>query len=163
MFYFLSSCLIVAIFTYFLFTIKVNIQTQEINEIDKKMLNYSIYQQKENEKTIVSYQKIINDFSSIIKNRKISSRLFDFIEKNTLPNIWFSNFDMSYSTNDIKLSGEAENMETLINQINFFEENKDYIKSINILNSQINSNGKIKFTLNLSLNYQIFATGLNQK
>ncbi len=156
-FYLLCALLIILIFSYFIITLKVNLQTQKINDIDKRTVTDGIYQQKINEKKVLDYKKKIDGFSLIFSNHKISSDIFNLIEENTLPKIWFSNFDMSQSTNKIKLSGEAEDMETLGRQVQVFEKNKDYIKSTNILDSQVEPSGKIRFTLSLSLDPSIFA------
>src|SRR3989344_5515805 len=82
--------------------------------------------------------------------------IFTFIEENTLPTVWFSNFSMSESSNDLRLSGESNNMETLSHQISILENNKDYVSNINILNSQVGTGGTIRFVLNASLNPEIF-------
>ena len=119
------------------------------------MVGYSLYQQRIDENSIIDYKKKIDDFSLIIKNHKVSSNVFNFIEENTMSNVWFSNFDMSQSTYEIKLSGEAENIETLSDQIQTFENNKDNVKNINVLNSRVDANGKIRFLLSISLNPEI--------
>ena len=156
-FYFFCALLIILVFIYFIMTLKIYIQTQKIDNIDKKAVTDGMYQQKIDEKKIIDYKKKIDDFSSIVSNRRISSNIFNLIEENTLPKIWFSDFDMLQSANEIKLLGESEDMETLGRQLQVFEKNKDYIKSTNILDSQIEPSGKIRFTLKLSLEPKIFS------
>ncbi len=155
-FYFLCAFLVALIFSYSVITFKVRLQNQEMNELDNRIATYGMSQKKIYEKKIIDYKKKIDDFGLIINNRKISSNIFSFIEENTLPNIWFSNLNILQSANEIKLSGEAENMETLSNQIQVFERSQDYIKNINILNSQVEPSGKINFILSLSLDPKIF-------
>jgi len=156
-FYFSCAILIVIIFGYLALEVKVYIQNQGIDEINKRMVGYSLYQQRIDENSIIDYKKKIDDFSLIIKNHKVSSNVFNFIEENTMSNVWFSNFDMSQSTYEIKLSGEAENIETLSDQIQTFENNKDNVKNINVLNSRVDANGKIRFLLSISLNPEIYS------
>ena len=156
-FYFSCAILIVIIFGYLALEVKVYIQNQGIDEINKRMVGYSLYQQRIDENSIIDYKKKIDDFSLIIKNHKVSSNVFNFIEENTMSNVWFSNFDMSQSTYEIKLSGEAENIETLSDQIQTFENNKDNVKNINVLNSRADANGRIRFLLSISLNPEIYS------
>ena len=156
-FYFSCAILIVIIFGYLALEVKVYIQNQGIDEINKRMVGYSLYQQRIDENSIIDYKKKIDDFSLIIKNHKVSSNVFNFIEENTMSNVWFYNFDMSQSTYEIKLSGEAENIETLSDQIQTFENNKDNVKNINVLNSRVDANGKIRFLLSISLNPEIYS------
>lgn len=155
-FYFSIVSLSVAILTYGVFAYKYYIQDQEINEINEKMLAFPTVQQKEQEKEVFDYKKKIDDFSAILNNQKFFSNVFVFMEKNTLPNVSFSLFDITESLREVRLSGETDNMSSLSHQIQVFEENKDYVKSISVLNSQLGANGATKFVLNISFHPQIF-------
>ena len=155
-FYILCALLTIIVFTYFIIMYKVYLQNKEMSELGAKIAAYSANQEKIYEKKVLDYKKKIDDYSKIINNHKISSNVFSFIEERTLPNVWFSEFDMSQGTNEIKLSGETENMETFGRQIQVFEKSQDYIKSIDVLDSQVGASEKIKFILSLSLNPKIF-------
>ena len=156
-FYFSLALLIAVIFCYAIFSFKVYLQDQNLNEINRRIIAYSTDEQRAAEKDVFDYKKKIDAFATIIQNNKISSHVFSFIEKNTMSNVWFSDFDMSQSNGDIKLSGQSENMEMLSLQIQIFEKNEDYIKNISVLNLQTDSAGKVRFILNLSLNPKIFS------
>jgi len=155
-FYFFSALLAAVVFFYLIFTFKVYLQNKRIDEINNKITIFPTEEQKRQEKEIFDYKKKIDDFAVIINIHKISSNVFGFIEKKTLPNVWFSNFDMSESTNDIRLSGEAENMESLSRQIKVFEESKDYVKNIYLSNYQLDLTGRVRFSLTLYLNPEVF-------
>jgi hypothetical protein len=156
-FYSFSALLIAVIFSYAIIALKSNIQKQKIAEIEKNIVGYEISQDSANIKKIIDYKKRIDDYGLILNNHKVYSKTLVFIEENTLPNVWFSSFDASQSKNSLKLSGETENMETLSHQVSVFEDNQDYVKSANIVNSQIEPSGKIKFVMNLYFNPKIFA------
>lgn len=155
-FYFASALLIAVVFSYLIFTLKIYLQKREIADADKNIAVYGTQEQKAYEKKILDYKRLIDDFTVIVGKHKISSNIFSFIEDNTVPSVWFSNFDMSDSTNEIRLLGEAENMLTLSQQVQVFEKDKEYIKNITVLNSQAGVGGKIGFILNLSLGSKIF-------
>ena len=154
--YFVSALLVATLFCYVLFFFKVYWQNQQVNIIDQKIAAYGTPQQKAHEKQVFDYKKKIDDFAGILVSHKISLKIFNFIEEKTLPNVWFSSFDVSQAANEIRLLGEAENMETLSRQISFFE-NSDNVNTITVLNSQINNTGKIQFTLVVSLNPKLFS------
>ena len=154
LFYSALVLLMIAIFCYGIFWLKTYLQNQKIGELDKQISEYGTDQEKLYEKEVLGHKKTIDDFAAII-----SSNVFVFIEENTLPSIWFSNFDMSKSTNEIKLSGESASMEILSQQVQIFENKKEHVKSISVLESETGANGKIKFILNLSLNPNIFTYG----
>lgn len=152
-----------AIYFYSLFYLKVSIQKQKIDEVSKKISMYPSEQQKVEEQKIFYYKKKIDDFSSIINSHKISSNIFNFIEKDTLPNIRFSSFSLSESTNEIKLTGETDNMETLSRQFQIFENDKDYVKNINVVDSKTNNKGTVEFTLNVVLDTKVFSYDFSSK
>lgn len=156
-FYFVVTLLIVVVFSFGIFVLKIYLQNQKISEVDKMMALYGTREQKMAEKEVFDYKKKIDDFTAIIASRKISLNVLTFIEEKTLPNVWFSDFDMSGSINRIRLSGESENMETFGRQVQVFEKSHDYIKEIIVLDSQLDSTGKIKFAISFSLDPKIFA------
>src|SRR3989344_4906122 len=79
-----------------------------------------------------------------------------FIEQKTLPNVWFSNFNLSQSSSELRLSGEAEDMATLSQQFKVFEDSNDHIKNISVFNSQISSTGRVSFLMNITVLPKIF-------
>lgn len=141
---------------YVLFFAKSVVRQREINAVDVKIAIYGSAEQKGHEKKVFDYKKKIDDFAKILGNHAISSQVFVFIERVTLPSVWFSNFSMSGSDNQITLSGETETLEILSRQVDVFEKNNDYIAGVNVVNSQVTPAGRIIFTLNLSLNPKIF-------
>jgi|SRR3989344_857598 len=155
-FYFFVALLIASVFSYAVLMLKVYFQDKKISEIDIKINAYGTAEQKLNEKEILNYKKKIDDFTSILNSHRISSNIFIYIEENTLPNVWFSNFAVSESKSKLRLTGEAENMETFSSQVHIFENDKGNIKSIDVLNSKISSSGKTNFTIELSLEPKLF-------
>jgi len=156
-FYFLYALIIAVVFSYFILMVKVYIDSQAVNELDNRTANHEFSQQKIYEKEILDYQKKIDNYSAIVSRYKISSNILSFIEQTTLSNVWFLSLDMSQLTDEIKLSGQAENMEVLGRQIQVFEKSQDYINHIKVFNSDIEPSGKVRFILNLSLNPKIFS------
>ena len=148
-FYVISMVLAASIFCYGILSLKVYLAKEQMAELDARILTHTTEQEKVYQDKFTDYKKKINDFSTIIKDHKISSGIFVFIEEKTLPNVWFSNFDLSSSVSEIRLSGEAENLETVSRQIQLFEQDK-YVKSIDVLHSEVQPTGKVGFLLTLS-------------
>ena len=120
------------------------------------MLAYGTTQQKLSEQHVLNYKKQIDDFTDILNNHTLSLNIFNFIQDNTLSNVWFSNLSVSEVKNEINLQGHTQTMETLSNQISTFEKNKDYIKSVGVVNSQTGKDGKIAFILKFEVYPKIF-------
>jgi len=154
--YFAFAFLLVVIISSLALEFKVYMQKQKVSDMDKVISAYDTDDNKKAEKEVLDYKKKIGDFNSIIVDRKISSNVFSFIESNTLPKVWFLNFDMSESKNNIKLSGETDNMVIFSRQLGVFENSDRYVKSVNILSSEVQSNGKVRFILDIYLDPNIF-------
>ena len=155
-FYCFFAVLITIIASYLMFEYKGYLLRAKIKEVDAKIALYGTEEQKDQEKEVLDYKKRIDNFATIMNGHHLASNVFAFIEQNTLPNVWFSGFNMAQTTGEIRLSGEAENMEALSRQGEVFEKNKDYVKSITVLSSQAQASGKVKFILTLSLEGNIF-------
>ena len=156
LFYAVCALLVVIVLCYFIFSFKINLQSQKVSEVQNRLEAFNADEYKKAEKEVLYYKQKIDDFTTIIKNRKISSDVFVFIEANTLPNVWFSNFNMSESKNKIKLSGESENMEIFSRQLQIFEKSVNYIKDVKVLSLDTQSTGIIKFVLDISLDPKVF-------
>ncbi|MEK7124547.1 MAG: hypothetical protein AAB877_02600 [Patescibacteria group bacterium] len=157
-FYFFWGLLAAILIFYAIFAYKAYRQRIEINNLDGKIIAYSTDRQKEQERIVFEYRKKVDDFAVIIAQHKITSNILDFMEKNTLPNVWFLTFSMSQPANlssQMNLSGEAENMESLTKQYNVFERDKENVTSLSGLNSTLGLEGKAKFNFNLSLSQKL--------
>ncbi len=153
--YFTLTILIATVITYFIFNIKISFQEKKLQDLEKDIATTGIPQQKELERKVFEYQKKINDFSILLADHKIPSNLFNFIEESTLPNVWFSLFGLSTEESQLRLAGEAKDVLTLARQIFVFKES-EFIKDVEILNFNLEEEGRIKFDLVLPLNPQIF-------
>ncbi len=156
-FYLAIALLLATVFCYGLFTVKIYLQNQKLNQLNEKIAVYGSSQEKAAEAQVFEYKKNIDNFSMLVSSHKFSLNIFTFIEANTLPNVWFSSFDDSESQYQINLSGEADNLETLSNQIQIFEDDTKYVKNISVLNSQLDNAGRVQFVLNMTLDPTIFS------
>lgn len=154
-FYFIASLFVSVLFCYLIFSAKIYFQKRAIAKSEEALLTIGTNQQKDNESKIFDYRNKINDFSKFIKDHKISSNIFVFLEQQTLPNVWFNKFDMTQKNSELVIEGETENMESLSRQTTIFEKS-EHISKVNILSSNIGESGKIIFKMSLSLSPEIF-------
>ncbi|KKQ21721.1 MAG: hypothetical protein A3G45_01955 [Candidatus Staskawiczbacteria bacterium RIFCSPLOWO2_12_FULL_37_15] len=154
-FYFVISLLISAIFCYLIFISKIYLQEKEIKKLDAAIETVGTDVQKDHEKTVFNYQKKINDYALLIDNHEFASNVFGFLEKDTLPNVWFSRFSLPTKQNKVDLTGEAESMDALSRQTAAFEKN-EFVKKVNLLGSSVGDSGKVNFSLSLLLDSKIF-------
>ncbi len=156
LFYLVLALLVAACCCYLVFAFKIYLQNTKISELNSKLALYGSPSEKVSEAKFLDYKKKIDYFNSIIKNHKTSSRVFDFLEEKTLPNIWYSGISILEVKNEITLTGEAATMEVLGRQVELFEQSQDTIKTVSILTSKMGDQGRAQFSLTLSVNPALF-------
>jgi len=160
-FYFIISLLIATVFCYLIFIVKIYFQESKIKDFEASLATVGTDEQKEMEKQIFEHQKKINNYVPLIKDHRISSNVFAFLEQNTLPKVWFSRFSMGGKDANITLSGEAGSVEIFSRQISVLEES-EYLTKITVLGTTIGEQDRINFNLALSLDPKIFTFVVEQ-
>lgn len=153
--YFVIAVLIATGFCYLLFMLQIGIQQQELKVATENLKNVGTQDQKDQEKSVIGYRKKINDFNNFFKNHSFGSHIFDFMQDQTLPYIWFKKFSLDQKNSAIQLSGEVDNMDNLSRQVANFEKNEN-VKKVALLSSTVGTTGKIDFNINLILDSKIF-------
>lgn len=148
---------LLALFSYGVFYLKAWIEFKQISAIDEKIALYGTPEQKKHEGQVYDYKKKIDDFAGLLKNHAMPSNVFSFLEANTLEGVAFSGFTFSGARNEMRLSGEAQNMQILGRQFSVFEAEKKYVGGIKVFNSQTLPTGKVSFVFSLSLKPELLA------
>ena len=155
-FYFVISGLVATVFCYLIFFAKNSFQREDIKTETSALQTVGTDTQKSQEQTVIKYQKEVSDFNSIFKNHEFASNVFAFMQTQTMPNIWFKQFGLDEKGDSVQLSGESDDMDALSRQVAIFEKNK-YVTNVDALNSSLGDNTRIEFSINLSLDQNIFS------
>lgn len=104
-----------------------------------------------------SFKDRVDDFASLIVNHKFSSNFFGnfelktgILERDTHPRVSFTEMNLDTTTNTATLSGVTENLEVVGQQVSLFQ-NDEMVESVRLSKVDINKDGKIEFTLNLTI------------
>lgn len=155
-YYFAISMLLATLFCYVIFLVKNNMLRAEIEQKIAELKTVGTQDQKKYEQQVVSYQKKIGDFADIFKNHEFASRVFSFLQSQTMPNIWFSQFSLDRKNTKVQLLGETDNMEDLSRQLANFEKN-EYVANMTALNSTLGDYARVRFNINLMLDSKLFS------
>lgn len=155
-FYFAMSLLVATVLCYFIFMLKNNWQRQDIKKEILALGKVGTEQQKQNEREVINYQKKIAAFAGLFNGHQFASNVFAFVETQTLPNVWFKQFNLDEKSGTVQLSGESDSMDALSRQISVFEKNK-YVKDVGNLSSSLGQSAKVEFTVTLTLDQSIFS------
>lgn len=110
---------------------------------------------EEREALLNMYSQFVN-IEKIFKNQKENVYLlFDFIEKNTHPEVNYQDFSFDKINKEIRLSGTSLNYQFLVSEIKSFEENKA-VKKVISDNVKLRKDGTIQFSLKIDLKDNFF-------
>jgi|GEM_PF-1118697 len=148
--YFSLSLLIILIVGYFVFSFldkRVNQKIKETKELIAQTRNSSEIQTEEDIKT---YEKKLNSFSFILDKHSFPSKVFPLLERDTLPRVYFTKFDLNPENLTLNLDGVTDNFQILGEQILVFRRDP-LIRNVSLRDISIKSIGMVQFSLGMSL------------
>jgi len=107
------------------------------------------------EEKVFGYQRRIEDFSRLIYHHIYPSNFFEFIKKNTHPQVWFPRVDLDPVRGDVRLAAETANFITLDQQLQIFEAHPKVL-NLTLTEFGIGEGGRINFGLHLELDPGLF-------
>nr|KKS45776.1 MAG: hypothetical protein UV11_C0040G0004 [Candidatus Giovannonibacteria bacterium GW2011_GWF2_42_19] len=98
--------------------------------------------------------KAIDDVTKLLSGHRATSKVFKFLEDNTLVEVSFSNFNFNAANNVVTLSGEALGYSALALQFSKIEQNP-MVKAATLSNIAVLDKGTIGFNLTLNLDSEV--------
>ena len=140
--------------SYFYFWLKIKNISQGIQKKEAEFVYLGEAIQTEQEKLLSSKQKI-DDFGGLIAEHRNILALFEFLEKTSLSNVWFSDFSFSGEEGKISVSGKTDNLITLEQQT-FVLKQQSAVKNLDITGVSIDAEEGIGFTFTITFDPVIF-------
>ena len=107
------------------------------------------------EQEVLKYKEKIDKIASLLVSHQKSSAFFPLLGKFSHPKVAFSSLSLNLKENKATLAGTTESFQTLGQQIHVLKREKS-ITNANVSGISIGAKGDIKFSLDLSLDPQIF-------
>jgi len=155
LFYFSFGLILMVVLTYFILDIYLNKAETTSKNLEETLAREKTAEEIVLEKEVFGYQRKIEGFSKLINQHLFSSKFFEFIEKNSHPQVWFSKLDLNPVKGEAKLTGEAENFTILHQQLQILRANP-LVKNLNLVKITIGKEGRVNFELNLDLDPDLF-------
>jgi Tfp pilus assembly protein PilN len=155
LFYFSLGFLLAALIVYFILNYFQDRSLATLDDLEERISRVGTTEDKKIENEVFFSQKRIKDFSTLFTAHQKSSQFFEFLEKKTHPEVWFTNLDLDANLPRAKLEGLARNFQTLAQQIYIFQE-EDLIEEIKLTDITLGEEGEAEFSLELSLSPDIF-------
>ncbi len=154
-------CVVLAIIVgafYLYFTLTINKMNKEIEEKDKAsaILTENILKK---EAEILPLKTKISDFSVLINKHETPYNVFEIIEKNCLPEVWFFKFSFDIEKQKVSLLGKTESFELLEQQLTVFKKESS-LKKVILTSLSTGEEGEIEFALDLIFDSEVFKLSL---
>ena len=134
-----------AVYFYLGFSLKKMSEELEERNIAVIPLEKGITEKEEELKPI---NQKIDDFNELLARHKKTLDIFTFLERVSLPTVWFFDFDLDSNIGKVSIFGQVDSFATLEQQINILKQESALISS-NITEILIDEEGIINFTLSL--------------
>lgn len=153
--FYLSVGLLIFVFISYFLVLQSIKATESKQAEEQEKLDAETSKSAKLREEILTYQKKINDFSSVIKGHLEASNAFAFIEGQCHPKAWISDFSLNVAEGKIMISGQAQSFTVLGQQMLIFKEERT-IKSANLDSISMEKGGVIGFNITLSLEPSVF-------
>ncbi|MCH8986834.1 hypothetical protein IIA94_01555 [Patescibacteria group bacterium] len=107
------------------------------------------------EERVLDLKKTIDNFAKVIEIRKNSLNFFAFLEKNTVPEVFFTELDLKPQTHEAILSGQSTNFFSLEQQMLVLKSNPA-IARLELSDIKLGSEGLPEFRLHIQFNGEVF-------
>lgn len=145
--------LIISILAYIVFTVLNNKLSNQIQNVKASIAQTNNKAEIQLEQKAKDYEEKLKSFSFILDKHIYPSKSFSIIENDTLPNVYFTTFDLNSSDLSISLDGATDDFRSLGRQILIFQKDP-LIKSVSLTSISVASLGMVNFGLNILLQPQ---------
>jgi hypothetical protein len=121
----------------------------KVSGLDKQLdqLSTSI-SQKDQQQFVGFYSQIVN-LKTVLGQHIFSANIFPFLEKNTLPQVFYTEAKFNGSSSNLELQGRAVSLQTLAQQLAQFEKSPELSTAI-LKSTNFNQSGTIDFVISLT-------------
>ncbi len=154
--YFSIGLFLAAIFSFFAFSNSQKKAENSLQSLEQSLSQQGTADQISLEKEIKTAESQIKSFSQVLDSHIYSSKIFNFLPKIAHPKARFTQISLDVVKSEVGISGEAESLTALQQQIFIFQQ-EPLIQNSTLNSFSMGEKGKIDFDFNISLSPQIFS------
>ncbi len=99
-------------------------------KLDQKIDDLATTVSQDEQKTLISFYSQLNNLKDVLGEHRFSVRVFDLLEKYTIPSVYFNDAKINIETNKVQLSGFAKSTEDLVEQLGVFDKSPEFPNSV---------------------------------
>ena len=137
------------------FGVLANRSSLELKRVNNELAKEKTQSQINTEAEVLSYQKKVSAFSILLKQRKPLSKIFDLLEKEVHPGIFFTKMGFTVNSDKLQISGVADNFQALGQQTLILKKDP-LVGQIDLKQVGIGKYGGVEFSFEVVFDKQIF-------
>ena len=149
--------LLLVVLIYFGLTGYKNNLVEEQRDLEERLMELTNQRDLGMEDDFIELKTGIEDLRKILENRLYSSKLFEFLEEITLPQVQFTGLEVDLSQAKLSLKAEAVDYLTLAKQVVALEEDSR-IEKTDLSEVNLETSGRIASNLRIELNPDFLRT-----
>lgn len=140
--------------SYFYFAVQIKKMSKALEE-KAQIVAPLLTDIKEKENELMPLKQKIDDFGDLLSKHKKPKEVLEFLEKITLPKVWFQNFSFNSGTGAITISGQTESF-LMFEYQTFVLSKEPSIKNLNLTKVSIDKEGKVNFSYQFTIDPKVF-------
>ncbi|HMB17407.1 MAG TPA: hypothetical protein VKO61_00645 [Candidatus Paceibacterota bacterium] len=123
----------------------------QLSALEEKSEQLSNRVTEEEQAHFLAFYSQLNNLERILQERGFSHNVFKFLENNTIQSVYYTNANYSSSRNSVSLSGVAEGMKELVEQVSVFSDS-DKVEEAVMNDVSIQGTNQVGFEINVRFN-----------
>ncbi len=121
---------------------------KQVEATDQKIKSLTATVTEDKQQQFVAFYSQVVNLKAVLEKRSFTSNVFTFLEKNVIPDAYFSDAVMSAPTRTAGLRGYATNLEALSQQIATFEKSAS-VKNVVLDDVSLQPQGGVTFQVSI--------------
>lgn len=120
-----------------------------IDDLDNQLSQLSNTISQQDQQKFVGFYSQIANLKTILNQHVFTANIFPFLEKNTLPQVYYNEGKFDSQAMNLELYGRATSLQTLAQQLAQFEKSPELQTAV-LKSTDFTQSGSINFTISLS-------------
>jgi len=128
----------------------------QFKDTEKRLDDLARQVKPEDQKNFIGFYSQLINLKSVLDTHEFGSKVFSFLEKNTLSSVYYTEASFLASGKALTLKGAADTSETLVGQMNVFDKTPELLSvSLDQMNFDPRG-GSVSFSAMLTFNPEYF-------
>jgi hypothetical protein len=128
---------------------------QRAENLDQKISALATQVSEVDQQSFIAFYSQLVNLERVLDRHKFTANVFNFLEQNTLGEVYYNHAEFSSTDNSFNLRGFAATSETLVNQLSLFD-NRSEVSRVNLNQMNTTQTGDVAFGITVFFRNDFF-------